>query len=394
MADTEPQGESESVGADIAIDPIHENLPAIVEWLPEAVVPYWDIVAEYPAIGGLVIAAVFFFLALFLRFTVFRSLERLAGITSSAVDDDILRDLRKPVFTTVLFFGLTLAVVAAQFPVGTAVTVNLLISVIVASWMRGALKVSSSVLSVMETESRFSLIEPRTVPLFDLTIKLGTILVGSYALLLIWGINPIGWLASAGIVGIAVGFAAKDTLANLFSGFFIVADAPYKIGDYINLDSGERGQVSAIGLRSTRLLTRDDVEITIPNGVIANAKIVNESGGPYLKIRNRISVGVAYGSDVDQVCEVLRGIGEAHPETCAHPQPRVRLLAFGASSLDFDLLVWIEHPQDRGRIRHDLLMQIYKTLNELNIEIPFPKQDVYIKEVPRSTGTDIGPSSQ
>ena len=104
----------------------------------------------------------------------------------------------------------------------------------------------------------------------------------------------------------------------LFSGFFIVADAPYKIGDYINLDSGERGRISAIGLRSTRLMTRDDVEVTIPNGVIAAAKIVNESGGPYLKTRSRIAVGAAYGSDVDHVCEVLQRVGDAHPETCSH----------------------------------------------------------------------------
>jgi MscS family membrane protein len=381
MPDTETAPAPEL--AELAIDPIHENLPTIVEWLPDAVVPYWALVADYPVIGALLIAAASLLLALFVRLAIFRSLRKLAAGTASGIDDDLLYALQKPAFTTVLYFGLTLAVVAAQLPSGTPILVNLLVSVIVASWMRAALRVSNSILRVMENQSKFSLIEKRTVPIFDLTAKLGTILIGSYVLLLVWGINPIGWLASAGIVGIAVGFAAKDTLANLFSGFFIVVDAPYKIGDYINLDTGERGKVSAIGLRSTRLLTRDDVEVTIPNGVIANAKIVNESGGPYLKIRSRISVGVAYGSDVDQVCEVLGTIGNAHPETCSHPAPRVRMTAFGASSLDFDLLVWIERPEDRGRIRHELLMEIYKTLNKLGIEIPFPKHDVYIKEQPR-----------
>jgi small-conductance mechanosensitive channel len=183
-----------------------------------------------------------------------------------------------------------------------------------------------------------------------------------------------------------VGFAAKDTLANLFSGFFIVADAPYKIGDYITLDTGERGKVSAIGLRSTRLLTRDDVEVTIPNGVIANAKIVNESGGPYLKMRARVSVGVAYGSDVDRVCEILQTIALEHTEVCSHPEPRMRMRGFGASSLDFDLLVWIEHPEYRGRIAHELYMQIYKTLTAQGIEIPYTKQDLYIKEFPQTGG--------
>ena len=205
-----------------------------------------------------------------------------------------------------------------------------------------------------------------------------------YIIFTAWNIDMTAWLASAGIVGIAVGFAAKDTLANLFSGFFIVADAPYKIGDYINLDSGERGRVSAIGLRSTRLMTRDDIEITIPNGVIAAAKIVNESGGPARQMRQRIPVGVAYGSDVDQVCEVLLEVGKSHPEARAQPEPRVRMRGFGASSLDFELLVWIEHPEDGGRIRHDLLMATYKALNKAGIEIPYAKQDVYIKEMPPS----------
>ena len=196
-------------------------------------------------------------------------------------------------------------------------------------------------------------------------------------------INPIGWLASAGIVGIAVGFAAKDSLANLFSGFFIVADAPYKIGDYINLDTGERGKVSAIGLRSTRLLTRDDVEITIPNGVIASAKIINESGGPSSKMRIRIVVGVAYGSDVDLVAELLMQVGTGHSEVCQQPTPRVRLRGFGASSLDFNLMCWIEQPQDRGRISHELNVLIYKLFAEHNIEIPYTKQDIHIKEWPK-----------
>ena len=366
----------------VDVEPIAAQLPRVADWLPDAVLPFWNVVAQFPIVGGLIVAAVFYLIAVVVRGVVFRSLGRLAAMTSSLLDDHVLTHLRKPVFTTVLYFGLTLAVNAAQLYAGTQLIINVLLSVIVASWMRATLRVSTSLLDTLRDQTRFSLIEPRTVPLFDLSIKLISILVGSYVLLLVWGVNPVGWLASAGIVGIAVGFAAKDTLANLFSGFFIVADAPYKIGDYINLDTGERGKVSAIGLRSTRLLTRDDVEITIPNGVIASAKIVNESGGPYLKMRTRVRVGVAYGSDVDQLCEILHKIAGEHEEVCTDPAPRVRMRGFGASSLDFDLLVWIEHPEYRGRIAHQLYMQIYKTLTAEGIEIPYTKQDLYIKEFP------------
>ena len=351
--------------------------------LPEPLQPAWQLIAHYPIFGSLLIALLFYVLSLSLRSLLVNLVGRFTGLTRSSIDDEILFDLRKPVFNTVFFFGLSLAVAVAQLPFGSDTLVNILVSVIVASWMTASLKISTLVLESLSTESRFQFIEPRTVPLFDLTSKLLIIMLGSYLLLIIWGINPIGWLASAGIAGLAIGFAAKDTLANLFSGFFIVADAPYKIGDYINLDSGERGQVSAIGLRSTRLLTRDDVEITIPNGVIANAKIINESGGPE-KLRIRIVVGVAYGSDVDQVVSLLLKIAAEHPEVSKDPTPRARLRAFGGSSLDFNLMCWIDKPQDRGRIAHELHMAIYKSFNKEGVEIPYSKQDVYIKEFPGS----------
>lgn len=368
------------------IEQLVTNLPTVVDWLPDALLPYWEIIARFPIVGAFVVAVVFYLFALTLRFVIFRSLGRLAAMTESLLDDRLLKDMRKPVFTLVFYFGLTLAVNVAQLPFGTQVIVKILLSIIVASLMRASFRLSTTLLTTLNQHSRFNLIEARTMPMFDISAKLITILVGSYALLLIWGINPVGWLASAGIVGIAVGFAAKDTLANLFSGFFIVADAPYKIGDYINLDSGERGKVTTIGLRSTRLLTRDDVEITIPNGVIANAKIINESGGPYLKLRTRVSVGVAYGSDVDQVSALLLRIAIEHEEVCDFPEPRIRMRGFGASSLDFDLLVWIEHPEYRGRILHELYMQIYKTFVVENIEIPYAKHDLYIKEFPQIGG--------
>jgi small-conductance mechanosensitive channel len=363
--------------------PFAERFPEVADWLPDALLPFWAAIAEYPILGALLIAIAFWVIAFAVQVTLFPSLHRLTGLSRSSVDDRVIQDLRKPIFNTIFYLGLAIATRTADLPVGTTVIVNIMLSVIVSSWMRAALRISNALLDGLEKNDRFTLIETRTIPLFDLSIKLLTILFGSYALLLVWGINPVGWLASAGIVGIAVGFAAKDTLANLFSGFFIVADAPYQIGDYINLDTGERGKVSAIGLRSTRLLTRDDVEITIPNGVIANAKIVNESGGPDQKIRVKIPVGVAYGSNVDDVTRLLCAVGGAHEETCPHPEPRVRMRGFGASSLDFDLLVWIDNPEDRGRISHELYMEIYRRFDREDVEIPYAKLDLYIKEAGR-----------
>ncbi|MDH3645817.1 MAG: mechanosensitive ion channel family protein [Gammaproteobacteria bacterium] len=363
---------------------IAEQLPDFVDYLPDALQPYWGIVAQYPIVGALIIALIFFAIAYVVRAIVLRSVLRLTKHTSSTLDDAIVQLLSRPIFNTVAIFGLTLATRAAQLPESiTGITINLLLSIIVVIWMMAAFRLAGILFRALAGVSdRFRIVEERTIPLFDLITKLAAILIGSYALLMIWGINPAGWLASAGIVGIAVGFAAKDTLANLFSGFFILADAPYQIGDYINLDTGERGKVTHLGMRSTRLLTRDDIEITVPNAVIGNAKIINESGGPWEKLRVRIAVGVAYGSDVDDVCKVLMSVADGHSEVCRDPRARVRMRAFGPSSLDFELLCWINRPEDRGRTRHELYMAVYRALNNAGIEIPYAKQDVYIKEMP------------
>jgi small-conductance mechanosensitive channel len=371
-----------------AID-LSAELPEIADWLPESLQPAWDLIVALPIVGGMVIAVVFYLAAFAFRGLVLNTISRLASRTDTHLDNTIISHLSRPVFNTILYFGLILAVNVAALPFGRVVLINLFASVIVVSWMSAALRISNALLEAFSLDPRVTVVEPRTIPMFDLVLKLTIILVASYCLLMVWGINPIGWLASAGIVGIAVGFAAKDTLANLFSGFFIVADAPYKLGDYINLDSGERGKVTAIGMRSTRLLTRADVEITIPNAVIANAKITNESGGVNEKMRLRIVVGVAYGSDADQVCALLQQIGAANPEVCSDPAPRVRMRGFGASSVDFNLLAWIEQPQDRGRISHDLYMEIYRVFAEQDIEIPYAKQDVFIKELPERPVPDL-----
>ena len=103
-----------------------------------------------------------------------------------------------------------------------------------------------------------------------------------------------------------------------------MADSPFKEGDYILLETGERGYVKSMGLRSTRFLTRDDIEITIPNSVIAASKIVNESGGPEDIERVRITLLVAYGSDIDEVKGLLTSIALENKNVQKEPSPRVR----------------------------------------------------------------------
>ncbi len=116
----------------------------------------------------------------------------------------------------------------------------------------------------------------------------------------------------------------------------------------------------------------------MPNAVIANAKIVNESGGRWEKSRVTFRVGVAYGSDVDQVREVLLRSAEAVDLVLKDPAPRVRFTEMGDSALIFRLLCWIPEPELRGRALDGLNTQVYNNLNQAGITIPFPQRDVHL----------------
>ena len=353
-------------------------------YLPESWQPYWEQVQSIPFLGFILLVILGYLVAKIGVMIFSNSLLQITKRTQSHVDDQLIGILKRPFFLTLFFFFLGMALKTVGMSPGIeAVLIRILASILAFTWMMRGFKVLNLLLDTLSKfKGKYEMIQPKTIPLFDLIGKILLIAMGSYALLIIWGINPTAWLASAGVIGIAVGFAAKDTLANLFSGFFIIADTPYKVGDFINLDSGERGMVTQVGMRSTRILTRDDVEITVPNNVIGNAKIINESSGQSEKTRIRIKVGAAYGTDVQHVCDVLMSVAEAHEEVVRDPAARVRFRSFGASSLDFELLVWIAQPVLRGRISHELNMQVYAAFNAAGIEIPYAKQDVYIKEFP------------
>ena len=185
--------------------------------------------------------------------------------------------------------------------------------------------------------------------------------------------------ASAGIAGVALALAARESLANFFGGISILFDGPFKTGDFIVLDTGERGEVKSIGMRSTRLLTLDGILITIPNSIITNAKIINESA-PYPHFRVRLAVGVAYGSNLDQVERVLTDIAKECDLVRKDPPPVARVRTFGDSSIDFELLAWAIKPHDRGRVVHELSKGISKRFAEEEIIIPFPQRDVNLQQ--------------
>jgi len=195
--------------------------------------------------------------------------------------------------------------------------------------------------------------------------------------LVIWDVNLTPLFASAGIVGIAVALAARDTLANFFGGIALFVDAAYKVGDYIILDSGERGEVVEVGIRSTKIKTRDDILITIPNSIMSTSKIINQSA-PEPRYRIRIDIGVSYAADLRQVEKVLLEVARSNHGLAEKPEPRVRVRSFGDSAINFQLLVWVQDPRDRGVQTHNLIKMIHIAFKEHGIEIPYPQRDIHL----------------
>jgi len=323
---------------------------------------------------------------------ILRMIKKWVQKTKLAIDDHVFDIIHRPIFLSVILFGLAIATELLKFSETLDfITIGCLKTIAILLWTVAVARFLRLLLSLFSRDdSRLKLIQDRTLPLFNNLILILATGVSIYIIFLVWNIDLTAWVASAGIIGLAISFAAKDTLANLFSGVFIMADAPYKIGDFVVLDSGERGEVTNIGIRSTRLLTRDDVEITVPNSIMGNSKIINEAGGRHEKYRIRVKVGVAYGSDIDKVHGILLDIAKNNRDVCRSPEPRVRFRAFGDSSLDHELLCWVERPVLRGRVLHALNTTVYKRFVQEGVEIPFPQQDLHVKSMPAGfAGTDF-----
>ncbi len=312
-----------------------------------------------------------------------KTVAQIVSRSKTEFDDNLVALLHRPIFISFVLVGLAMATHRLAMPAAPQyITLGILRTIAIFVWYGFFSGLSALVLAAIRRGRISGMLQASMMPLISTVLKVMLIALAVYFVFLAWDINVTAWVASAGIVGLALSFAAKDTLSNLFAGVSIAADAPYKNGDFIIVDSGERGMVTNIGLRSTRILTRDDVEITIPNGIIGNSKIINEAGGPSARHRIRTTVGVAYGSDIDQVIETLTAIADDHDQVCDMPEPRVRFRKFGDSSLEFELLCWIDQPVDRGRISHELNCAVYKAFQRTGIVIPFPQRDLHVRSMP------------
>jgi small-conductance mechanosensitive channel len=182
----------------------------------------------------------------------------------------------------------------------------------------------------------------------------------------------------AGAVGVGVGFGLQNIASNFISGLVILAERPITIGDRVEV-AGITGQVQQIRARSTVIRTNDNIMMIVPNTKFIDSPVTNWTYGDP-RVRFRIPVGVAYGSDIAKVREALLAAGQENPNTLKDPAPSVFLEKFGDSSIDFQLVVWSSEMSARpSRYRSDLNFAIEHKFREAGIELPFPQRDLHIR---------------
>jgi small-conductance mechanosensitive channel len=212
-------------------------------------------------------------------------------------------------------------------------------------------------------------------------VHYGILTIGFIILLRVlgFGLNQITILGGA--LGVGIGFGLQAIVNNFVSGLILLFERPIKVGDMIDVGT-QVGEVKELGLRATTVQTFDNAEVVIPNSQLISSNVTNWTLAEK-KVRVRVPVGVAYGTDISKVFEILLGCAEANPRVLSSPKPTALFLSFGASSLDFELRVWISDFDHRVEVLSELNQDIEAEFHLAGIEIPFQQTDLHLRSVDR-----------
>ncbi|MFH1701579.1 MAG: mechanosensitive ion channel family protein [Candidatus Zixiibacteriota bacterium] len=345
-------------------------------------IPFWaeKLIMSVGILVGTIIVA--YFVRMILSFVA----HRMARKTASNLDDLIIEAVSKPVFSLIIVGGLYYEIkyLHKSFSFISEGTYELLLGVaftfamVLGGWL--IIRIAESLTTwyarniAAKTETKF---DDEFIPIFSRSLKVIIFVLVLMAVLSHFNIDVKGLVAVLGVSSLAFALAAQDTLANMIAGFVLMLDRPFRVGDRVTLTENRILDVYEIGLRSTKFLTRDNTLVIIPNAEISKMTIDNLSY-PAPQIRVRIDVGVAYGSDIDRVRELLFEAAHSHPDVIKDPPPFVQFINFGESSLDFRLNVYVDDYSIQRRTGHAVRELVYKIFAKENIEIPFPQRVVYL----------------
>jgi len=306
--------------------------------------------------------------------------------TKTDLDDAIVDISRTPIMITIILYGIITSIFRLGVAIGIQETLFQFFSFIVLGIVIYVVfKIFNEILEEVtlkrggDTSSFGRVLRPIFRIIGAVVIVVGGIIYG----LSILGVEITAFLAGAGVLGLVIAFAAQETLSNFFSGVHLLLDRPFKIGDVILLETGEYCRVVSIGMRSTKLYSLFDHELIIlPNNSMANQRIINIVR-PDTKIRQKIEVGVAYGSDVAKVKKILYQSASDHPDvlTDEEYEPLIRFIGFDDSSLKFLLIFTVDEVMKQWKARSDIITEIDNRFRKEQVTIPFPQRTVWFNKV-------------
>jgi small-conductance mechanosensitive channel len=331
---------------------------------------------------AILIVVLFWGLSRLLRYLFIKWVPRIARFTRTDLDDRVLLRVTPPIELLTITTGLYLAV--NSFPIhdrAKLIIAGVVFIVCVLIFVNIAYRMADEFLTWYAGR-----VEERTgtkigTQIFPLIRKVVTIVLFCAALIVVlrhFGYDALSLLAALGLGSLAIGLAAKDTLANMISGFTLMIDRPFRIGDRIQLASGKTGDVVDIGLRSTKLKTVDNALLIIPNSELCNSTVLNMAF-PNSHTSGRVSIGVAYGSDVEKVKNLLTEIALENPEVLKEPSPEAFFLSFGESALNMVLVFWVTDYTKISKVTDQINIQLVTAFTNNDILIPYPTRKVLLE---------------
>ncbi len=325
----------------------------------------------------ILIIFVSFLIAIIFAYFIDRHLRRLTSMTKSEIDDKIINILHKPIYYIIILLGIQLAL-TLFFDVNNIIfrfitAILILIFVWVTANILGIVLEDFGKRIAVKTKTT---IDDEAIPFLSKILRISIYVIGIMIILDQFGIEITPLIASLGIAGFAIGFAAKDTISNILAGFFILLDRPFTKGDRIKVGDNI-GDVVDIGLRSTKIRTLENTYVIIPNSDIVSQDVTNYAL-PDLQLKVKLTFGVAYGSDPDMVKRIILDIANKSEFVMDDPAPSIYFTEFADSSINFLLIFWVHTFRDRLRAMDDINEKVYKKFAEEGIEIPFPCRTVYL----------------
>ncbi len=221
---------------------------------------------------------------------------------------------------------------------------------------------------VMRRTIRRSTLDETTYSFVETAVKYTILTIGLVGALDSVGINTGALLTSLGIVGVTIGFAARDSLSNFISGIIIFIDRPFVLGDLVEIDD-KYGRVSEITLRSTRVVTSDGRMLAVPNTEIVNKTVASYTNFPNLRLD--IAFTIAVDEDVEKTRRILLGLIESDPEYLNDPAPRVIVKALNDYNISLELQAWLKDERQHVEKRYELREKVFKTLSDAGVDMPF-----------------------